>query len=101
MAIPKMQTESREINQLQQYIAQALNPILSNPENLGTITTNVQLVAGTNVVNHGLGKKLQGWSIVRKRSAAGIYDNQDSNPNPAKTLILVSDAAVSIDLYCF
>jgi len=96
-----MQTESREINQLQQFIAQALNPILTNPQTQGTLTTKVQLLIGSNVVNHGLGKPLQGWSIVRKRSAAGIYDNQDSNPNPSLTLILVSDAVVSIDLYCF
>lgn len=100
-SIAKVQTQDRNVNQLQQNVTQAVNPVLKNPIVFGTILTNVQLTAGTNTISHGLGRTLQGWFEVRKRADASIYDNQDSNGSPAQTLILVSDVAVSINLYVF
>jgi hypothetical protein len=78
-----------------------LNPLLANPTNNASILKNVSLKTGTNTVNTLLGQKLQGWSIVRQRGAASIYDQQDSNQSPELTLILVSSANVSVDLAVF
>lgn len=99
--LANQQTTDRNMNQLQSYTQQALNPILKNPLVYGNIVKSFVLQVGTNVINHGLGHALQGWSIVRLRAKASIYDEQDSNPNPDKTLILISDAVASIDVYCF
>jgi len=98
---PLVQTEDRNINQLQRNIANALNPVLANPTVSGTIIENVELAVGSNIVDHKLGRKLQGWVIVRKRAAADIYDTQDTNTQPTRTLLLVSDAEVMVDIYCF
>lgn len=101
-AIPLVQTTDRTINQLQQNIAQAVQPLLSNAQNLGGLLTSISLNVGSNTINHGLDRTLQGWSIVRLRSTfAQIYDTQDSNQSPSKTLLLTSDTAVVVDIYVF
>lgn len=99
--IPTIQSENRDVNQLQQFIQQGLTPLLMNPYLNGRLIEKVNLVSGSNSVNHGLGRKLQGWVIVRKRSDAAIFDTQDVNPIPDKTLDLQSDVDVSINLYVF
>lgn len=81
--------------------AQALNPIISNPTINNLILKNIPLTIGTNVINHKLGRNLQGWHTSRIRAAATIYDSQDTNPTPSLTLILISDADVMIDLVVF
>lgn len=81
--------------------ARVLNPILIKPQNSSSILQSVSLVTGANVINHKLGQPLQGWNIVRQRAAASIYDEQDSNPRPNLTLVLVSSADVSVDIEVF
>lgn len=81
--------------------AQELNPIISNPLNSQLILKNISLVAGTNVINHKLGRTLQGWNPTRIRSAATFYDQQDTNLTPQLTLVLVASADCSIDLAVF
>lgn len=82
--------------------ASAIEPIISNPLNNGNLLKNIPLVSGTNVINHKLGRNLQGWYITRQRgSAPSVYDNQDSNQTPQLTLVLVSSASCTIDLAVF
>lgn len=100
-AIARVQTDNREVNQLQSNIISALQPVIQNPWMAGRLIPNVELTIGDNTINHGLGQKLQGWSIVRKRATADIYDKQDENKTPALTLILYSSVATTIDLYVF
>lgn len=99
--IPKVQTPDRLTNQLQQNVATALKPITSNPQTQGSTLQSVSLVTGTNTVNTNLNRELQGWQIVRQRGPASIYDDQDSNDNTKQTLILISSADVSVDIYVF
>ena len=96
-----VQTTDRNVNQLQQSIAQAVNPLLLNPVTQGNLLTGISLIAGTNTINHGLNTILQGWIVVGINGVASIYDTQSSNPAPGKTLILVSNAAVTVNLYVF
>jgi hypothetical protein len=101
-ALALVQTNDRNINQLQQNVAQAINPIIQSAPNNSNILTGVKLSAGNNTISHGLGRTLQGWIPVRYHGSwAQIYDNQDSNPNPSKTLILNASAAVTVDLEVF
>jgi hypothetical protein len=86
---------------MQNSWSRGLNVLLKNPALQSSILKNVALVAGTNTINTLLGQDLQGWSIVRQRGPASIYDEQDSNPRPNLTLILVSSAAVTVDILVF
>lgn len=81
--------------------ASQLDPLLAKPTSSSIILKNVSLAAGTTVVNHLLGRVLQGWKLVRVRSAATIYDEQDSNQTPNLTLVLNSSAAVIVDIEVF
>lgn len=96
-----MLPQQLNLPQMQNTWAQQLNPIIANPIISGNILQNVVLAVGSNVINHKLGKKLQGWYIVRKRGSADIYDTQDSNQMPQLTLTLTSDAVVTVDLAVF
>lgn len=42
----------------------SLNPLINNPLNQASVLTNIQLQPGTNVINHMLGKTMQGWFLV-------------------------------------
>lgn len=99
--VSQVQTTDRVIGQIQSNIITPLNLILSNPITDGILLQNVTLSSGDNSINHKLGRKLQGWFIVRQRASASIYDKQDSNSLPDKTLSLNASAQVTVDLYVF
>ncbi len=101
MSLVQFQSPDRNFQLMQNAWAAELNPLLRNPANKSIILENVQLQAGSNTINTLLGRKLQGWSIVRQRGPAQIYDNQDNNQTPELTLILISSAAVSVNIEVF
>jgi len=97
----RVHTEDRLTNQLQNNIFSGLTLLLKNPMSKGSFLKNIVLTTGSNVVPHGLGRALQGWMSTRVRASATFYDTQDTNPNPDKTLVLVSSANVTVDLFVF
>ena len=100
--LPQFQGYDDETVQLlQNKWAAIINPVVNNPSNNARIIKDYSLSIGSNTINHKLGKKLQVWRLVRKRAAAEIYDDQDNNPSPQLTLVLVSDSNVVVDLEVF
>lgn len=100
-AFPQVQTDDRNVNQLQKNIQQSLGPVIANPLVSGVILESVSLASGDNTIPHKLGRVLQGWVVVRKRAASEIFDKQDSNPTPEVTLVLNASVAVVVNLYVF
>lgn len=100
-ALTKFQTAVKELMLLQTDWISKLNPLLANPSNNSSILNDIALVTGTNTINHLLGHKLQGWSIIRRNGTATIYDTQASNPMPELTLVLVASAPITISLEVF
>lgn len=78
-----------------------LDVLLGNPSLDCSILPSVALINGTTVVNHLLGRKLTGWRIVGINAVATIYDKQSSNQTPDLTLVLTSNAAVTVSLEVF
>lgn len=99
--LPIFQTSDAPFSMMQTRWSALLNPLLSNPSLQSITLPNIALINGTTQVNHMLGRKLQGWKIVRQRAAASIYDAQDGNIMPALTLTLISSAAVVVDIEVF
>lgn len=91
LTLPLMQTQW----------SQAIDPVITNPTNNKSVLKNVSLITGTNVINHLLGRPLQGWGLTRIRALASIYDTQDTNQTPQLTLNLVSSAPVVVDIEVF
>lgn len=88
---------------MQNSWASQLDPLISNPVNQTLILKKVSLLSASNpnVVNHLLGRNLQGWFIVRSRAQATIWDTQDTNQSPQLTLNLKTSADVTVDIAVF
>lgn len=86
--------------QAQHTWATQIDPVISSPIVQGQLI-NATLINGTTIVNHKLGRKLQGWFIVGINSAATVFDNQATNQTPQLTLSLTSNAAATVALWVF
>jgi hypothetical protein len=102
MSLPIFNTSLKDLSMMQTNWASQLNPLLSNPIVNGLILKNIPLSSGSNVINHTLGRNLQGWVVTRMQNAfAELYDTQNINTMPNLTLFLHSNAAVVVDLLVF
>lgn len=103
--ISKIGGLSRETGMLQDRVVDAVNPVLRLPLLDGHFLTEVELTAGTNLVEHLLQRKLTGWILTRVRAAATdpIYDTQDTldAEDQEVFLSLVSQADCVVDLWVF
>lgn len=96
-----MLPQKQPLELMQTSWASQLNPLIANPLTKGVILENISLQTGVNVINHKLGRNLQGWFTSRIRSPATISDQQDANQTPQLTLVLVASAATNINLVVF
>lgn len=78
--------------------AQSINPVLANPLSSGSILNGITLINGETVINHGLGRLMQGFLITDINGAATIYRSQPMN---AQTLSLTSSAVVTVSIEVF
>lgn len=100
-SIALVQTDDRNVNQLQQNLKQAVDPLLQSPLLNGYIIPNITLISGDNTIEHGLNRPLQGWFRVLDTAGPVLYDKQASNTTPSTTLVLNSSGAATISLYVF
>ena len=98
MELPYIQSDSLTISLLQTRWRSILNPLLALPTSNASLLTDFELINGTTIINHKLGRKMQGWVITDVNAAATIYRSMPLND---KTLTLVSDAACTISLMVF
>lgn len=91
LPLPQMQTQWKS----------QIDPVLANPLLQGQLLPNTSLTNGTTVVNHGLGRKLVGWFLVGVNAAVTVHDLQTANQTPQLTLVLVSNAACTVNLWVF
>ncbi len=94
MALP----QQLPLDAMQNQWASQLNPIIANPTNSMFILQNVTLKTGVNVINHKLGKKLQGWVITDIQGVATVYR---SAPLSDITLTLTASANVTCSIGVF
>lgn len=105
MALPpfiKIYQGETSVQRFQDNVYDSIQPLLKSTLANTQLVKSVALVTGQdNVVNHDLGKDLVGWLVVRQRSESVVWDSQDSNPIPSRTLVLQCSAAVVVDLLVF
>ena len=100
-SIARVQTSSREFNQFQSQVISSVQPVLSNPIVNGRLIESLSVSSGSNIIDHGLGRELLGWIVVRNNANVTFYDTQASNANPARTLLLTASGNATISLYVF
>jgi hypothetical protein len=98
MALPTYQSKMQEFQLLQTSWTAQLNPLLAKPLSSANILKGIDLINGATVVNHLLGRKMQGWMISDINGAATIYRSAPLND---LTLTLTSSAACTVDLVVF
>lgn len=89
------------LSQLQNRWATILDPVVKSPIVNGSQLSNIKLTTGNNVVNHKLGRKLQGWIVVGIDAVSSLYDTQATNQTPQLTLNLVASADVTVSLWVY
>lgn len=85
-------------DQMQVKWASELDPVLRNQLIQGILISDITMVAGTNVINHRLGRKQVGYIITDQNAQASIYRSAALNN---LTLTLTSDNPCVISLWCF
>lgn len=80
--------------------ATQLDPVLANLLVNGQLLKDIRLINGTTVINHKLGRIPQGWFLSAPKGAAAVYQAAQQ-PNPTLTLTVVSNAAITTDLWVF
>lgn len=98
MELPYLQSDTPVLNQLQVKWRPILNPVIANELVNGFPITNIVLINGVTVINHLLGRKMQGWILTDVNGAATIYRSKPLND---KTLTLTSNALVTVNLWVF
>lgn len=96
--LPLFKSEDQTLMLLQSRWKSIIDPLLSTPYLNGLVIRDVELQIGTNAVNHLLGRVQQGWVITDVNGGAQIYRSKAFND---KALWLVSDAAVTINLWVY
>ena len=100
--LKKVDAPSRELKQLQENIEQFVKPIQNCPIIDGVLIRDLCLEAGvSNEVRHKLGRKPIGWIITRKRQDSRIWDLNDTNTTPSKTLSIACSHACQVDIWIF
>ena len=91
----------RVFNTIQEHIIQAVKPLLTDPFLDGVLISDLELAVGDNIIDHGLGRKYQGYLITKQNAVSSFYLSSTTNNSQHLTIILVASAAVTIDLRVF
>jgi len=86
--------------QMQTTWAQQLDPVISNVLVNGRLIKGVPLVSGTNVINHGLNRAVNGWFLVAPQGSATVYQAA-SQANETVNLTVVASAAITTGIWVF
>lgn len=96
--LPLQQTTQQDLSLIQTKWKSLIDPILINPLNDVSVLKNINLVTGSNVINHLLGKVQQGWFLIDKQASGDIYRTAPFNNF---TLTLTSSANITVSIGVF
>ena len=97
----QLSTGSAATDQVQGYIATALDPLLQLPFASGNKVEDVEITTSDTIVDHGLEVEPEGWIILKQNAAQVIYESATVNDFPETTVILKAGGTVTADLFFF
>lgn len=101
-SLVSIQVEDKAVERALKRIETSLNEVTDIEIIDGVRLTSVQLSTGSaTALAHKLGRAPLGWIVTRIRGNANVWDTQDTNKSPDKSLILNSSADVIVDLWIF
>lgn len=96
LVLRKLAATDPELNKVQEYMQQALDPILGCPL-LNGVQLEVVLASGANLIAHKLGRKAQGYIIVGKSANIDVWGSTFTKAN----LELQSSGTVTVSLWVY
>tara|TARA_R110000796_G_scaffold7338_6_gene25238 strand:- start:8145 stop:8459 length:315 start_codon:yes stop_codon:yes gene_type:complete len=97
----QLSTGNAATDQVQGYIATALNPLFQLPFASGNRVQDVDITTADTIVDHGLEQAPEGWIILKQNAAQVIYESATVNDFPATTVILKAGGTVTADIFFF
>ena len=97
----QLATGNASVDQVQGYIAAALNPLFQLPFASGNRVQDLDITTADTIVDHGLEQKPEGWIVLKQDAAQVIYESATTNDFPEATIILQAGGTVTVDLFFF
>lgn len=98
MSLPLILSDNSSLNQVQTRWKSEIDPVLKNPFVNGLMLSLIPVISGTNVINHLLGRMMQGWTLIDINGSFTVYRSADFSN---LTLTLTSNGAGIISLWVF
>lgn len=96
--LPLIKDDNQPFQLMQTKWKSQLDPLLVAPLNGSLVLNEIKLVSGVNVINHKLGRPIQGWMITDISAPATIYRSAAFNK---LTLTLTSNAVTVVNIMVF
>lgn len=96
----RIDTESRELNKIQDNIKEWCNQV-NKTFNDGIILDEASVGTTTVLIEHKLGRMIQGWGIVDINADARVWRDATSTADLTRFLPLKASASATIKLYVY
>jgi len=93
----KIHTTDSAVNMLQSYLKTIFDQLQLNPFLNGERISQVKLVAGVNLVSHGLGRAYK--TCLVGLPSAGTILNESASPDRTKYVSVASSGSCTVDLF--
>ncbi len=94
--------KDEEVNALSRNVMDFVSQLYNVPILDGLLIEGVELDSATStIVNHGLGRAIRGWIIVKQDASSSIYALEVEQSTPLTTLVLKCSADVKVSLWVF
>lgn len=95
-------TQDDDVNRIQGVISPILNQLSEIQLLGGVFITDASVTSGVgNRLEHGLGRAVVGYIVVRNNASVTIYDDQDNETEPTVYLKIGSSGTATITLWVF
>ena len=101
ISFTQLATGNASTDQVQGYIAMALNPLFQLPFASGNRVQDLDFTTADIIVDHGLEQTPEGWIVLKQDAAQVIYESATANDFPETTIIMKAGGAVTADLFFF
>ena len=77
---------------IEQAVANTLDPIVAIPWMGGVLLEDVSLTSGANTIDHKLGREIRGWFVVRIQGATATYPVETASDSTSLSLTIGANA---------
>lgn len=97
----EVHTPEETVNRVQSNIHTAIRPLLNLPFADGVHKKDVAITTSDTLVDHGLGRNMEGYIITKQDADTSIFVSNTSNDIPQFQVILKAGATVTADIFFF